>query len=60
MNLSQYLDNEKIILEDEIIGRYYYQKGKIEHSLIEDPFIIEAVEILNDQTRYKSILNIQD
>lgn len=48
------------ILEDEIIGRYYYQKGRIKHSLRDDPFILEAVEILNDTQRYKTILNIQE
>lgn len=48
------------LLEDEIIGRYYYQTGRIEKSLVEDPFILEAVKILNDQPRYKTILNIKE
>lgn len=48
------------ILEDEIIGRYYFRTGQIAHGLIEDPFIDEAVKILNDSPRYKSILNIQE
>lgn len=48
------------ILEDEIIGRYYYQKGRIEHSLVEDEFILEAVKILNDDARYKDILKIEN
>lgn len=48
------------VLEDEIIGRYYYQKGRIEHSLLEDPFILESIKILNDSGRYKSILKIQE
>jgi carboxyl-terminal processing protease len=48
------------LLEDEIIGRYYYQTGRIEKSLVDDPFILEAVKILNDQARYKTILNIKD
>ncbi|UKN00357.1 S41 family peptidase [Paracrocinitomix mangrovi] len=48
------------ILEDEIIGRYYFQKGRIEQNMGEDPFILEAVKILNDPSRYKSILNIQE
>ncbi len=47
------------ILEDEIIGRYYYQTGRIEHALVDDTFILEAVKILNDQTRYNQILNIK-
>ncbi|MBI3136533.1 MAG: S41 family peptidase [Bacteroidetes bacterium] len=46
------------ILEDEIVGRYYYQTGRIERSLVADPFILEAVKILNDPARYKQILNI--
>jgi carboxyl-terminal processing protease len=58
-DLGKFKKEIRLILEDEIVGRYYYQKGKIEHSLIEDPFILEAVKILNDQSRYKSILNIQ-
>lgn len=48
------------ILEDEIIGRYYFNSGRIAHSLDDDPYIIEAIKILNDQSRYKSILNIQE
>lgn len=46
------------ILEDEIVGRYYYQNGRIEHLLVDDPYILEAVKILNDPARYKQILNI--
>ena len=59
-DLEKFKDEIRLVLEDEIVGRYYYQTGKIEHGLIEDPFILEAVKILNDPARYKSILNIQD
>lgn len=48
------------LLEDEIVGRYYYQKGRIKHSLKDDPFILESIKILNHSERYKSILNVQD
>lgn len=48
------------ILEDEIIGRYYFNSGRIAHSLDDDPYIVEAIKILNDQSRYNSILNIQE
>ncbi|MGV6860829.1 MAG: S41 family peptidase [Putridiphycobacter sp.] len=47
------------ILEDEIIGRYYYQTGRIEHALVDDSFILEAVKILQDNNRYNQILNIK-
>lgn len=64
LNPSKERDLEKFkpelieLLEDEIVGRYYFQTGRIEKSLVEDPFILEAVKILNDETRYKQILNI--
>jgi carboxyl-terminal processing protease len=45
-------------LELEIAGRYYYQAGKLRQSLVGDPTVEEAVKILNDQTKYKSILGI--
>jgi len=48
------------ILADEIIGRYYYQSGRIEHALIDDSYILEAIEILNDKARYNQILKIQE
>lgn len=48
------------ILADEIVGRYYFRTGQIAHGLMDDPFIDEAVKILNDSPRYKSILNIQE
>lgn len=48
------------LLEDEIVGRYYFQTGRIEYSLVSDPYILEAVKILNDPARYKEILHITE
>ncbi|MFK8037406.1 MAG: S41 family peptidase [Crocinitomicaceae bacterium] len=48
------------LLENEIIGRYYFQTGRIQQSLLNDNYILEAVKILNDKNRYNSILNIQN
>jgi carboxyl-terminal processing protease len=45
------------MLKMEIISRYYYQKGKLESSLVHDPEIAEAVKLINDQQLYKSILD---
>jgi len=44
------------MLKDEIISRYYYQAGAIRSSLGNDQAVAKAVEILNDQARYRSIL----
>ncbi|MEI8202725.1 MAG: S41 family peptidase [Bacteroidota bacterium] len=56
-DLIKFKDEIKIMLKDEIVGRYYYQKGKIISSLKDDPEILKAKEILNNNELYKSILN---
>lgn len=48
------------LIADEIVGRYYYQKGRIEHQLVTDDFIDRAIEILNDKSRYKKVLNLEN
>lgn len=44
------------LLRLEIVGRYYYQKGRIVASLDKDEDLNAAFEILLDQQRYESIL----
>ena len=44
------------LLRLEIVGRYYYQVGRIIASLENDEDLKEAFDILLDQNRYKSIL----
>jgi len=46
------------LLESEIIARYYYQNGRILHSFKEDSSLKKAIELLNNETEYKSILRI--
>ncbi|NOQ75186.1 MAG: PDZ domain-containing protein [Crocinitomix sp.] len=48
------------LLEDELVGRYYYQKGRLMHGLVQDEFILEGIEILNDLARYKKVLNLEN
>lgn len=44
------------LLEDEIIGRYLYEEGSIAWSLKNDEQVLRAVDILNQNEKYKSIL----
>ncbi|MCR5645948.1 MAG: membrane protein insertion efficiency factor YidD [Bacteroidales bacterium] len=44
------------LLRLEIVSRYYYQVGRIEASLTNDPELKEAFDILLDKNRYESIL----
>jgi len=41
----------------EIVGRYYYQKGKIIATIKSNPEIKEAINILSNNSLYTSILN---
>ncbi len=44
-------------LTEEIVSRYYFQKGRIEASFATDVELKEAVAILKDGNRYKTILS---
>lgn len=45
------------LLQDEIMGRYFYEDGAIRWTLKTDQQIIKAVEILNNREQYSSILS---
>jgi carboxyl-terminal processing protease len=44
------------LLENEIVSRYYYQKGRIEQSLKTDNDLAKAVNLLNQPTQYDALL----
>jgi carboxyl-terminal processing protease len=44
------------LLAMEIVARYYHQKGRIEESLKIDPDVKKALELLNDDKTYTSVL----
>ena len=46
-----------MLLEQEIAGRYFYERGIIESTFGKDPDVQTAIEILNDPDRYAAILN---
>jgi carboxyl-terminal processing protease len=55
-DLVKFSEEIKQLLAEEIVSRYYYQKGKIEVSLKGDTEIKECIETLKDSGKYKSIL----
>lgn len=56
-DLIKFKDEIKFMLKDEIVGRYYYQKGRIETDVHSDPEVAKADSTLKDNTTYKAILN---
>lgn len=45
------------LLSEEILSRYHYHKGRIERSLIKDPVLLKAREVLNNEQMYLSLLH---
>lgn len=46
----------KQFLEEEIASRYYFQNGRLEAALKDDPELTEAFALLNDSEKYTKIL----
>ena len=46
----------QFFIENEMVSRKYFQRGRMLASMDKDPYTKEAVKILNDLDRYKNIL----
>ncbi len=55
-DLYEYREEITDLIEKDIVTRYYYQTGKIKKSLQNDSEIEVAVELLNDMSKYESLL----
>lgn len=56
-DLEKYKTEIIQLLEDEIIARYYYQKGRVINSFKNDNALVEATSILLNVNAYKKILS---
>lgn len=56
-DLGKFQREISLMLENEIIGRYYYSKGRIRAYLSYDPEVKKAIEVLNNKTFYTSVLD---
>ena len=56
----QQIDKNKDVLlekiQDEILQQYFYKKGVYQYHLKNDPTIKQAVDLLNNQSKYNKIL----
>jgi len=58
-DLSLFKEEIKSLLEQEIAGRYYSQRGKVETMFNKDKEILAAVNVLNDTEKYNGLLKRQ-
>lgn len=55
-DLSKFEEEIRSLLENEIVSRYYFQKGRVVQAFKGDEAITEALNVLNDLNRYNTIL----
>lgn len=60
VNLSLVMEHErkvmKSLISSDIVQRYYYQRGAIQNQIRKDNNVKEAIKILTNEKRYKSLL----
>lgn len=56
VDLERSKSDIKLLIENDIVSRYYYRKGAIKQQLRDDKDLKAALEILSDMQRYKKIL----
>lgn len=56
-DFKRYKTEIKLLLENEIVARYFFGKGRIEANMDEDEAIQKALELLQDKTGYKTLLS---
>ncbi len=57
LDLVTFKEEIQMLLEQELAGRYFLEKGIIESTFGKDPDVQMAVEVLNDADRYNKILS---
>lgn len=56
-DLQKFRDEISELLKSEILVRYYYAAGRLEGSLVTDPNVKKAVDVLHDKPLYQSLLS---
>jgi len=59
-DLDFFADDIKPLISEEIVKRFYYQKGSIIEQLKDDPDLKKAREILTDNAKYKAMLSVKE
>lgn len=55
-DLTKFQQEIKQLLREEIVQRYYHQKGQAEAALDNDESVLKSIEILNNPAEYQKIL----
>lgn len=59
-DLDKFRPEIEQMLSQEIVRRYYFQKGEIIQTLKKDPELDKAIEVVSNKAEYRKTLNLQD
>ncbi len=55
-DLLKHKDEIKFFLNNEIISRQHFQRGRVEASLVKDPYILESKKVFDIKDKYNNML----
>ena len=56
-DLKTFRDEVDDVLANELLTRYYYQKGAVKYALQDDKVLDKALEVMKDNSKYEGLLN---
>ena len=58
LELDRFAKKIKPLIAEEIVRRYYFEKGAVQEGLKDDPDLTKALEILQHPEEYKKVLTV--
>lgn len=58
LELDRFAEEIKPLIAEEIVKRYYYEKGGVQETLKDDPDLKKALEVLQQPVEYKKVLTV--
>lgn len=58
LELDRFAKEIKPLIAEEIVKRYYYEKGGVQETLKDDPDLKKALEVLQQPVEYKKVLTV--
>ena len=58
LELDRFAKDIKPLIAEEIVKRYYFEKGAVQESLKDDPDLEKALEVLRQPEEYKKVLTV--
>ena len=58
LELDRFAKDIKPLIAEEIVKRYYFEKGAVQETLKDDPDLKRAIEVLQQSEEYKKVLTV--